>query len=143
MLNRHNIDASANQSSASALFTARIEGILYEIYLCSSICKSYFKYNYVIDYKAVQQYDSDMIVCKLKQILKQKGWSRYKLQQESQITYPTLHSLYHGKSKGFSSDVLNRLCATLHCEPGDLLEWKPDRFPGLRKHSNKRGSTKS
>jgi putative transcriptional regulator len=70
-----------------------------------------------------------MIVCKLKDVLQRKGWSRYKLQQESGITYPTLHSLFHGRSKGYSAKVLNRLCSTLHCEPGDLIVWRPDRFP--------------
>ena len=70
-----------------------------------------------------------MIICTLKEVLKRKGWTRYRLQKESGITYPTLHALYHGKSKLYSADVLNRLCATLHCKPEDLLRWQPDRFP--------------
>jgi putative transcriptional regulator len=74
-----------------------------------------------------------MIVCKLKEVLRRKGWTRYKLQQKSGITYPTLHALFHGRSQGYTADVLNRLCSTLHCKPGDLLEWKPDRFPRLKK----------
>jgi DNA-binding Xre family transcriptional regulator len=74
-----------------------------------------------------------MIVCTLKQLLKRKGWSRYKLQMASGISYPTLHALYHSRSKGYSSAVLSRLCATLHCKPGDLLRWLPDRFPRLKK----------
>ncbi len=76
-----------------------------------------------------------MIVCTLKKVLKRKGWTRYKLQQESGITYPTLHALFHGRNKGYSADVLNKLCSTLHCELGDLLEWRPDhaRFPRLKK----------
>jgi putative transcriptional regulator len=76
-----------------------------------------------------------MIVCKLKEVLRRKGWTRYKLQQKSGITYPTLHALFHGRSQGYTADVLNRLCSTLHCKPGDLLEWKPDRFPRLKKKS--------
>lgn len=74
-----------------------------------------------------------MIICTLKEVLKRKGWSRYRLQKESGITYPTLHALYHGKSKLYSADVLNRLCATLHCKPEDLLRWRPDRFPRSQK----------
>ena len=74
-----------------------------------------------------------MIVCTLKQVLARKGWSRYKLQQKSSITYPTLHALYHNKSKAYSANVLNRLCSTLHCRPEDLLKWVPDRFPRLKK----------
>ena len=70
-----------------------------------------------------------MIKCRLKEVLKHKGWSRYKLQQMSGITYPTLHALYHGRSKGYSAAILNKLCYALKCRPGDLLEWQPDRFP--------------
>jgi len=73
-----------------------------------------------------------MIVCMLKQVLKRKGWTRYRLEQESGITFPTLYAMYYGKSKGYSAKVLNRLCAALHCKPGDLLKWVPDRFPRLR-----------
>ena len=46
---------------------------------------------------------------------------------------PTLYSMFYGKSKGYSADVLNRLCATLHCKPGDLLRWEQDRFSRHKK----------
>jgi hypothetical protein len=39
------------------------------------------------------------------EVLKGKGWTRYKLQQKTEITYPTLHALFHGRSKGYSADV--------------------------------------
>jgi putative transcriptional regulator len=74
-----------------------------------------------------------MIVCRLKQVLRRKGWTRYRLQKESGVTYPTLHALYHGKSKGYSAEVLDKLCRTLRCQPGDLLKWEPQRFPRLRR----------
>lgn len=48
-------------------------------------------------------------------------------------TFPTLQAMFYGKSKGYSAAVLNRLCATLHCKPGDLLRWEPDRFPRKKK----------
>jgi putative transcriptional regulator len=74
-----------------------------------------------------------MIRCRLKEVLKRKGWSRYKLQQLTGITYPTLHALYHERSKGYRADVLNKLCNALKCTPGDLLEWQPDRFPRTKR----------
>jgi putative transcriptional regulator len=77
-----------------------------------------------------------MIVCTLKKVLKRKGWTRYKLQQKSGITYPTLQALYYGRNQGYSADVLNKLCYALKCKPGDLLEWRPDRFPRLKQKSN-------
>lgn len=76
-----------------------------------------------------------MIICMLKEVLKRKGWSRYRLQKESGITYPTLHALYHGKSKLYSADVLNRLCSTLRCKVEDLLKWQPNRFPRQKQRS--------
>ncbi len=76
-----------------------------------------------------------MIVCRLKHVLERKGWSRYRLQKESGVTFPTLYSLYYGKSKGYSADVLNRLCYALRCSPGELLKWKPDRFPRLKRRA--------
>jgi DNA-binding Xre family transcriptional regulator len=76
-----------------------------------------------------------MITCTLKEVLKRKGWTRYRLQKESGITFPTLYSMFYGKSKGYSAKVLNRLCATLRCEPGDLLKWEPDRFARPKKRN--------
>jgi putative transcriptional regulator len=73
-----------------------------------------------------------MIVCKLRELLKRKGWTRYKLQQKCGSTFPTLQSLFYGRNKGYSADVLNKLCFALKCTPGDLLEWRPDRFPRLK-----------
>jgi putative transcriptional regulator len=63
-----------------------------------------------------------MIVCTLPEVLKRKKWSRYRLQKVSGISYPTLHALFHGTSKAYSADVLDRLCDALKCEPGDLLK---------------------
>jgi putative transcriptional regulator len=76
-----------------------------------------------------------MIVCKLKEVLKRKGWSRYELQKRSGITYPTLNALFHRRNKGYSADVLNKLCYALKCTPGDLLVWRPDRFPRNKQKS--------
>jgi len=76
-----------------------------------------------------------MIICTFKQVLKRKGWSRYRLQKESGVTYPTLHALYHGRRKLYSAGVLEKLCRALRCQPGDLLVWdpkRPQRFPRQR-----------
>jgi len=69
-----------------------------------------------------------MIVCKLREVLARKGWTRYRLHKESGITYPTLHAMYHNRSKLFSAVVLDKLCFALKCQPGDLLKYEPNRF---------------
>jgi DNA-binding Xre family transcriptional regulator len=72
-----------------------------------------------------------MVVCRLRKILRKKGLTRSWLQQKTGISYPTLHSLYHDRNKKYDRVILNRLCYALKCNPGDLLQWKPDRFPRL------------
>jgi putative transcriptional regulator len=76
-----------------------------------------------------------MITCRLRQLLDKKRWSRYRLQKESGVTYPTLQALYHNKSKGYRSDVLDKLCVALNCQLGELLQWKPRRLPRRTRRS--------
>jgi DNA-binding Xre family transcriptional regulator len=74
-----------------------------------------------------------MIICTLKELLERKGWSRYRLQKESQISSPTIHALYHGKSQLYSARVLDKLCRTLGCRLDEILKFEPKRFPRLCK----------
>lgn len=48
------------------------------------------------------------------------------LAEKTGIRPGTISALYHETSRRLSIDHLNRLCATLHCQPGDLLEYMPD-----------------
>ena len=82
-----------------------------------------------------RSYSGEMIVCTLNRVLRKKGWSVYRLQKKSSITYPTLLALFHGKTQRYSGDVLSRLCYALDCRPADLLKWVPDRFPRLKRRS--------
>jgi len=72
---------------------------------------------------------------KLQQLLKKKKLTRYRLQQMSGISYPTLHALYRNRSKFYSAQVLDKLCRALRCQPADLLEWRIQRFPRLLRRS--------
>jgi putative transcriptional regulator len=62
-----------------------------------------------------------MIVCKLAEILLEKGWSIYRLRKESGVSYPTLLGLCHKRSRMYRADVLEKLCRALNCQPGDIL----------------------
>lgn len=51
------------------------------------------------------------------------------------ITEANLSLLKSGKVKGIRFDTLERICAALECQPGDLLEYRveaiaPARSPG-------------
>ena len=42
------------------------------------------------------------------------------------ITEANLSLLKSGKVKGVRFETLDKICAALQCQPGDLLEHKPD-----------------
>ena len=42
------------------------------------------------------------------------------------ITEQNVSLLKSGKVKGVRFDTLERICAVLRCQPGDLLEYRPD-----------------
>lgn len=48
------------------------------------------------------------------------------LSQAVGISMQNLSVLKTGKSLAIKLSTLNRICAYLQCQPGDLLEWVPD-----------------
>jgi len=60
--------------------------------------------------------------------LKRKGWTPYRLSQETGLTVPTAYRLADPDMEfgRFTADTLDRLCAALQVQPGELLEWVPD-----------------
>ena len=53
--------------------------------------------------------------------LKEKGYTTYKLRKDNILSQSTLQKLREGK--GLSWENIERLCALLDCQPGDLLEY--------------------
>lgn len=49
------------------------------------------------------------------------GRSLYWLAQETGIRWATLAAMASGKAKRVDLDALDRICAALDCQPGDLL----------------------
>ena len=56
-----------------------------------------------------------------KETLKAKGYTTYTLRKENILSQSTLQKLREGK--GLAWDNIERLCALLECQPGDLLEY--------------------
>jgi putative transcriptional regulator len=65
-----------------------------------------------------------MITCNLAALLELKGWTLYRLRKESGVSYPTLLGLRHNTTQMFRADVLEKLCHSLNCQPGDLLVYR-------------------
>lgn len=41
------------------------------------------------------------------------------------LTYATAHELYHEQGKGIYYEVMDKVCAYLELQPGDLFEYVP------------------
>jgi DNA-binding Xre family transcriptional regulator len=60
-------------------------------------------------------------------VLKKKGWTPYRLSQETGLTVPTAYRLADPTLRfgRFTADTLDRICQALNVQPGELLEWVP------------------
>ena len=57
--------------------------------------------------------------------LKQNGYSTYRLRKEHLLGEATLTLIRKGELVSYEN--LSRLCAMLQCQPGDLMEYVPDK----------------
>lgn len=48
------------------------------------------------------------------------------LAEQVGITEQNISLLKSGKVKGVRFDTLEKICAVLNCQPGDILEYRPD-----------------
>ena len=59
---------------------------------------------------------------KLFQMLKDNGYTTYKIRQDKLIGQATLTALKNGTG-GLDHKTIARLCETFDCQPGDLMEY--------------------
>jgi putative transcriptional regulator len=62
-----------------------------------------------------------MIEIHIDELLKNRGRSFYWLAKDTGISHTTLWRLKKGKALGLNFETLEKLCATLKCQPGDVL----------------------
>ena len=63
----------------------------------------------------------------LSRILGERRIKISELAKNSGIAKNTALSLYHERAKGVTFDVMEKICATINCQPGDLFEYVPDK----------------
>ena len=63
-----------------------------------------------------------MLVFSLKEIAEKKNLNRHQLSMKTGISYPTISRYWEGKAIGRDFAILDKLCALLECEPGDLIK---------------------
>ena len=71
-------------------------------------------------------YSYYMIRLRLETLLKDCGWTAYRLSKESGIHPTVIRKYYHNRVKSVSLETLDVMCKTLGCQPGDLIEWVTD-----------------
>lgn len=64
-----------------------------------------------------------MIIFRLDRLLVKRGWTAYRLAQESGIHPSVLGKYRHNEVKEISLETLNSLCKALSCRAGDLIEY--------------------
>lgn len=73
-----------------------------------------------------------MVKFKLDRIMFEKDRMKVpQLQELSGINKNTLYSIYNNNTTRIDLSVIDRLCAALKCQPGDLLEHTPTQKDNL------------
>ena len=67
-----------------------------------------------------------MIKFKAKVLLAINEMTQKELAEKTGIRPPTVSAICTGTVKHLPIEALNRICAVLNCQPGDLLEYIPD-----------------
>jgi putative transcriptional regulator len=66
------------------------------------------------------------IIVNLDVMLARRKMRSKELAERIGITEQNVSLLKSGKVKGVRFDTLARICAVLECQPGDVLEYRPD-----------------
>lgn len=61
---------------------------------------------------------------KLFALMKEKGVTTYRIRKENIISQSALTALQHGGN--VTAETINKLCAALECQPGDIMEYVQD-----------------
>ena len=70
-----------------------------------------------------------MVRLRVAELMKMRGVTAYRLSRGSGLAYPTAYRLSQpsGEFGRLEVDTLNRLCEFFRVQPGELIEWVPDR----------------
>jgi putative transcriptional regulator len=71
-----------------------------------------------------------MIIVNLDVMLAKRKMSLTELSERVGLTLANLSVLKTGKAKAVRFSTLDALCRTLHCQPGDILEYREENGDG-------------
>ncbi len=67
-----------------------------------------------------------LVYYKLLDKLKEKGYTTYRIRKEKLLGQRTLTALKHGEGN-IDNKTLEKFCELLGCQPGDLMEYVPEK----------------
>ena len=67
-----------------------------------------------------------MIVINIDVMLAKRKMSVTELSERVGITMANISILKNGRAKAIKIETLDNICRALDCQPGDILEWRPD-----------------
>ena len=68
-----------------------------------------------------------MIIIRLDRVMADRKIRLMELADKVGITYANLSNLKNGKVTAIRFSTLENLCKELNCQPGDILEYVPDK----------------
>jgi len=69
------------------------------------------------------------IIVNLDVMLAKRKMRSKELAERIDLTEQNISLLKSGKVRGMRFDTLSKICSVLDCQPGDLLEYRPDPEP--------------
>lgn len=67
-----------------------------------------------------------MIIVNIDVMLAKRKMSVTELSERVGITMANISILKNGKAKAIRVETLNKICRALDCQPGDILEYRPN-----------------
>ncbi|MCI6012332.1 MAG: helix-turn-helix transcriptional regulator [Firmicutes bacterium] len=67
-----------------------------------------------------------MIVINIDVMLAKRKMSVTELSERVGITMANISILKNGRAKAIRIETLDKICRALDCQPGDILEWRPE-----------------
>lgn len=67
-----------------------------------------------------------MIIINIDVMLAKRKMSVTELSEKVGITMANISILKNGKAKAIKLETLNKICKALDCQPGDVLEYRPE-----------------
>ena len=67
-----------------------------------------------------------MIILRLDRVMADRKISLNELSEKVGVTNVNLSKIKTGKVSAVRFSTLNAICEALHCQPGDILEYRPD-----------------